>query len=34
MTSTSLIPQMAQAEGKSFGELCEDIITVSIKKYN
>ena len=33
MTSTSLIPQMAQAEGKSFGELCEDIITVSIKKY-
>jgi D-alanine-D-alanine ligase len=33
MTSTSLIPQMAQAEGKSFGELCEDIITVSMKKY-
>jgi len=34
MTSTSLIPQMAQAEGKSFGELCEEIITVSLKKYN
>lgn len=33
MTPTSLIPQMAQAQGKSFGELCEDIISASLKKY-
>ena len=33
MTPTSLVPQMAQAEGKSFGELCEEIIAVSMKKY-
>ena len=33
MTPTSLIPQMAQAQGKSFGELCEEIIDVSMKKY-
>nr|MBP8641030.1 D-alanine--D-alanine ligase [Oscillospiraceae bacterium] len=33
MTSTSLIPQMAAAQGKSFGELCEEIIEVSMKKY-
>lgn len=33
MTPTSLIPQMAEAQGKSFGELCEEIIIVSLKKY-
>lgn len=33
MTPTSLIPQMAQAQGKSFGELCEEILAVSMKKY-
>jgi D-alanine-D-alanine ligase len=33
MTSTSLIPLMARAQGKSFGELCEEIIAVSMKKY-
>ncbi|PKM72442.1 MAG: D-alanine--D-alanine ligase [Firmicutes bacterium HGW-Firmicutes-16] len=33
MTPTSLIPQMAQAQGKSFGELCDEIIIVSMKKY-
>ena len=33
MTPTSLIPQMAQAQGKNFGELCEEIIEVSMKKY-
>lgn len=33
MTPTSLVPQMAQAEGRSFGELCEEIIAVSMKKY-
>ena len=33
MTPTSLIPRMAQAQGKSFGELCEEIIAVSMKKY-
>ncbi len=33
MTPTSLIPQMATAQGKSFGELCEEIIEVSLKKY-
>lgn len=33
MTPTSLVPQMAQAEGKSFGELCEEIIAISMKKY-
>jgi len=34
MTPTSLIPQMALAQGKSFGELCEEIIAVSMKKYS
>ncbi len=33
MTPTSLIPQMAAAEGKDFGELCEEIIAVSMEKY-
>lgn len=33
MTPTSLIPQMAAAEGMSFGELCEKIIQVSLEKY-
>ena len=34
MTSTSLIPRMALEQGKSFGELCEEIIEVSKKKYD
>ncbi|MGN1001919.1 MAG: D-alanine--D-alanine ligase [Oscillospiraceae bacterium] len=33
MTPTSLIPQMAAAQGMSYGELCEKIIAVSRKKY-
>lgn len=33
MTPTSLIPQMAAAEGMNYGELCEKIIEVSLKKY-
>lgn len=33
MTPTSLIPQMAKTQGKSFGELCEEIIEISMKKY-
>ncbi|MGE4352833.1 MAG: D-alanine--D-alanine ligase [Oscillospiraceae bacterium] len=33
MTPTSLIPQMAEAEGMDFGELCEKIIEVSEAKY-
>jgi D-alanine-D-alanine ligase and related ATP-grasp enzymes len=33
MTPTSLIPQMAAAEGMSYGELCEKIIEVSREKY-
>ena len=33
MTPTSLVPQMAQAQGKSFGELCEELIEASMKKY-
>lgn len=33
MTPTSLIPQMAAAEGMSYGRLCEKIINVSMKKY-
>ena len=33
MTPTSLIPQMAAAEGMSYGALCEKIIEVSWKKY-
>ena len=33
MTPTSLIPQMAAALGQSYGELCEQIIEVSLRKY-
>ena len=33
MTPTSLIPQEAAAVGKSFAELCEWIIEISLKKY-
>ncbi len=33
MTPTSLIPQEAAAIGKSFEELCEWIINISLKKY-
>ena len=32
MTPTSLIPQMAEAQGMSYGELCEKIIEVSLRK--
>lgn len=33
MTPTSLIPQMAAALGQSYGELCQQILEVSGKKY-
>ncbi len=33
MTPTSLIPQMAEAQGMSYAQLCEKIIEVSMKKY-
>ena len=33
MTPTSLIPQEAAAIGKSYGELCEWIIEISMKKW-
>ncbi len=33
MTPTSLVPQMAHQQGKSFGELCDELISVSMKKY-
>ncbi|MCQ2438149.1 MAG: D-alanine--D-alanine ligase [Oscillospiraceae bacterium] len=33
MTPTSLIPQMAAAEGMSYGELCEEILRCSKEKY-
>ncbi len=33
MTPTSLVPQMAQAQGMSYGELCDELIAVSMKKY-
>lgn len=33
MTPTSLIPQMAAAQGMDFGTLCEKIIQVSLEKY-
>ncbi len=33
MTPTSLIPQMAAAEGMDYGELCEEIIRLSKEKY-
>ena len=34
MTPTSLIPQMGEAMGMSYGELCEKIIEVSMEKYS
>lgn len=34
MTPMSLLPQEAAVEGMSYGELCEKIIEVSLKKYN
>ena len=34
MTPTSLVPMMAAAEGMSYGELCETIMKVSLKKYS
>ena len=33
MTPTSLVPKMAKTQGKSYGELCEELIYVSLKKY-
>ncbi|NLW66077.1 MAG: D-alanine--D-alanine ligase [Clostridiales bacterium] len=33
MTPTSLVPQMARCSGISYGELCEKLIEVSLKKY-
>ena len=33
MTPTSLLPQEAAVEGINYGELCEKIIEVSLKKY-
>lgn len=33
MTPTSLIPQMAREMGMDYGELCERIISLSMKKY-
>ena len=33
MTPTSLIPQMAAAEGMDYGRLCERIIEVSLKRF-
>jgi D-alanine-D-alanine ligase len=33
MTPTSLIPQMAAQQGLDYGDLCEKIIEVSLKKY-
>lgn len=33
MTPMSLLPQEAAAEGVSYGELCEKIIEISLKKY-
>lgn len=33
MTPTSLIPQMAAQQGRDYGQLCEDLIAASMKKY-
>lgn len=33
MTPTSLIPLMAKTQGKTFGELCDELISESMKKY-
>lgn len=34
MTPTSLVPQMAAEQGMSYGELCEKIINLSMRKYD
>ncbi len=34
MTPTSLIPQEAAVLGISYGELCENLIRISLEKYN
>ena len=34
MTPTSLIPQEAQVLGMDYPTLCEELINVSLKKYN
>ena len=34
MTPTSLLPQEARADGIEYGDLCEKIIEISLKKYN
>ena len=34
MTPTSLVPQMAAEQGMNYGELCEKIITLSMRKYD
>lgn len=34
MTPTSLVPQMAAEQGMTYGELCEKIITLSMRKYD
>ena len=33
MTLTSLLPQEAKAVGVEYGELCEQIIGIALKKY-
>ena len=33
MTPTSLIPQMARAQGYDYAALCEQIIAASLKRY-
>ena len=33
MTPTSLLPQEAKAVGVEYGELCEQIIGIALKKY-
>lgn len=34
MTPTSLLPQEAAADGMSYADLCEEIISISLKRYN
>ncbi len=33
MTPTSLVPRMAQEQGKTYAQLCNELIEVSLKKY-
>lgn len=33
MTTTSLVPLMAKAQGKTFGQLCNELVLESLKKY-